>query len=69
MDALVLLIRAVSLAELPYAVATIYIGEGFGERNLWLIAVVGVAIIAFGTGAFVMLQRRIQEERGGQAGG
>ena len=30
-----------SLAELPYAVGTVFLGQGFVEQNAWLILAVG----------------------------
>jgi uncharacterized membrane protein YdjX (TVP38/TMEM64 family) len=40
-------LAALAISELPYAVATIYLGEGFLERRLWLLIGTGVAMAAF----------------------
>lgn len=54
-------IAALAIAELPYALATVYLGESFLERSTpWLIGV-GAAIAAFSFFTLRMLRRRAQE--------
>jgi uncharacterized membrane protein YdjX (TVP38/TMEM64 family) len=48
---------ALALAELPYAVATIYISAGFIERRGGLLLTAGLAAIALSAGAFHLLGR------------
>jgi uncharacterized membrane protein YdjX (TVP38/TMEM64 family) len=48
---------ALALAELPYAVATIYISAGFIQRSGGLLLTAGLAAIALSAGAFHLLGR------------
>ncbi|HLA40789.1 MAG TPA: VTT domain-containing protein, partial [Candidatus Glassbacteria bacterium] len=50
---------ALALAELPYAVATIYLGASFLERRMYQLAGVGLAAAAFSGWALYTLHRRI----------
>ncbi len=40
-------LAALAISELPYAVATIYLGEGFLQRRMWLLIATGVGMAAF----------------------
>jgi uncharacterized membrane protein YdjX (TVP38/TMEM64 family) len=50
-----------SLTELPYSAATIYLGAGFVERRITLLVVVGAIMVAFSGWALHSLHRRFQE--------
>lgn len=54
---------ALALAELPYAVATIYLGSSFLERRLYLLAGIGLAVAAFSGWALYTLHRRVNVMR------
>lgn len=56
-------LAALALAELPYAVATVYLGAGFIERRTYLLVGVGSAVAAFSGWALYTLHRRISEKR------
>ena len=56
-------LAALALAELPYAVATVYLGTGFIERRTSLLVGVGSAVAAFSGWALYTLHRRISEKR------
>ena len=56
-------ILALALAELPYAVATVYLGAGFIERQTYLLVGVGVAVASFSGWALYMLHRRVTTKR------
>ena len=56
-------LTALGLAELPYAVATIYLGSGFVERRLVLLVGVGAAMVAFSGWAVHRFHRRLAERR------
>jgi len=58
-------LAAVALAELPYAVATIYLGAGFIERRTPVLVGVGVALAAFSGWALYTLQRRLSAYNSG----
>jgi uncharacterized membrane protein YdjX (TVP38/TMEM64 family) len=55
---------ALSLTELPYSVATIYLGAGFVERRITLLIVVGALMVGFSAWALHTLHRRFREQRG-----
>jgi uncharacterized membrane protein YdjX (TVP38/TMEM64 family) len=55
---------ALSLTELPYSVATIYLGAGFVERRITLLIVVGALMVTFSGWALHALHRRFREQRG-----
>jgi uncharacterized membrane protein YdjX (TVP38/TMEM64 family) len=40
---------ALAVAEIPYAVVSVYLGVSFLERELWPLLALGVALAAFGT--------------------
>jgi uncharacterized membrane protein YdjX (TVP38/TMEM64 family) len=52
-------ICALALAELPYAVATIYVGSSFLERRFYLLIGIGLAVAAFSGWALYTLHRRM----------
>lgn len=56
---------ALALGELPYAVATIYLGAGFVERRLSLLIGVGAVLAVFSGWTLLMLHRRIRETPSG----
>ena len=56
-------ITALALAELPYAVATIYLGAGFIERRTYLLIGVGIAVAVFGGVALHALHRQIAKRK------
>lgn len=56
-------LAAVTLAELPYAVATVYLGESFLERRFLLMIAVGAAMTAFSAWTLAMLHRRLRGPR------
>jgi len=56
-------IAAVALAELPYAVATVYLGAGFIERRTYLLIGVGVAVALFAGLALHALHRQIAKRK------
>jgi len=56
-------IAALALAELPYAVATIYLGAGFIERRTYLLIGVGIAVAVFGGVALHALHRQIAKRK------
>jgi len=56
-------IAALALAELPYAVATVYLGAGFIERRTYLLIGVGVAVALFGGLALHALHRQIARRK------
>lgn len=47
----------VAVGELPYALATIYLGQGFLERNTILLAGIGLAALGLSAAAMYCLQR------------
>lgn len=49
-----------AVAELPYAVATVYLGESFLERRTTLLIVAGAAMAAFSYWVLRMLRRRVE---------
>jgi uncharacterized membrane protein YdjX (TVP38/TMEM64 family) len=54
---------ALALAELPYAVATVYLGAGFIERRTAMLVGVGTAIAVFSGLALYALHREIAATR------
>jgi uncharacterized membrane protein YdjX (TVP38/TMEM64 family) len=52
-----------SLTELPYSVATIYLGVGFVERRITLLIVLGAVMVAFSGWALHALHRRFREQQ------
>lgn len=52
-------LTALALAELPYAVATVYLGDSFLERRAVLLVGIGLAIVGLSVLAFHSLHRRL----------
>jgi uncharacterized membrane protein YdjX (TVP38/TMEM64 family) len=52
-------VLALALAELPYALATVYLGWGVVERRISLILAVGAGTLLLSLGAFYALHRRL----------
>jgi uncharacterized membrane protein YdjX (TVP38/TMEM64 family) len=48
---------ALALAELPYMVATVYLGAGFVSAQVGVVLAVGLAVAIFSVGAFYLLRR------------
>jgi uncharacterized membrane protein YdjX (TVP38/TMEM64 family) len=57
-------LTVLTLTELPYSAATIYLGASFVERRIVVLIAVGTAMIVFSVWALHTLHRRIQEYRG-----
>jgi len=54
-------ILALALAELPYTVATVYLGVGFVNASAVMVLAIGLAVALLSVGAFYLLRRRWQE--------
>jgi uncharacterized membrane protein YdjX (TVP38/TMEM64 family) len=54
-------LAALALAELPYAVATVYLGESFVQRRIVVLAIVGGAMVTLSGWSLYALQRRFRE--------
>ena len=54
-----LYLAAVALGEVPYALASVYLGEAFLQRNIALFAMIFIAGAVFFGLAFAMLRRRL----------
>ena len=52
-------LAALALAELPYAVATVYLGDSFLERRGALLIGIGLAVVGLSVLAFHSLHRRL----------
>jgi uncharacterized membrane protein YdjX (TVP38/TMEM64 family) len=52
-------IAALAIAELPYAIATIYLGEGFLQRRMFLLIGTGIAMAAFSGWTLYWLRGKI----------
>jgi uncharacterized membrane protein YdjX (TVP38/TMEM64 family) len=50
---------ALALAELPYTVATVYLGAGFISASSGLVLAVGLALASMSIGAFYLLRRHL----------
>ena len=55
---------ALTLTEIPYSAATIYLGAGFVERRIWLLVGVGAVMAVFSGTALHLLHRRLSAHRG-----
>ena len=53
-------LAALALAELPYAIATVYLGDSFLERRGALLIGIGFAVVGLSTFAFHKLHRRLK---------
>ncbi len=51
---------ALALAELPYALATVFLGAGVMERRVAMVVGVGVAVVLLSASAYYLLLRRIR---------
>lgn len=51
---------ALALAELPYTVATVYLGAGFVDARSGIVLAVGFALAGLSVGAFYLLRRSLQ---------
>ena len=60
-------LAAFMIAEIPYAVGTVYLGAGFLERHLLLLAVVGAAGATWMALVLRLLHRRLRERPAGAA--
>jgi uncharacterized membrane protein YdjX (TVP38/TMEM64 family) len=54
---------ALAISELPYAVATIYLGEGLIERRMFLLIGTGVAMAAFSGWTLYWLRSRVLQNK------
>jgi len=54
---------ALALAELPYTVATVYLGAGFISASSGLVLTVGLALASLSIGAFYLLRRHLHHRR------
>jgi uncharacterized membrane protein YdjX (TVP38/TMEM64 family) len=54
---------ALALAELPYAVVTVYLGAGFIERRIYLLIGVGIAVAVFAGLALHALHRQLTKRK------
>jgi uncharacterized membrane protein YdjX (TVP38/TMEM64 family) len=57
-------VTALSLAELPFALATIYLGASFIERRALVFLAVGALVVVFSVWTFYRLQKRLAEAAG-----
>jgi uncharacterized membrane protein YdjX (TVP38/TMEM64 family) len=48
---------ALALAELPYTIATVYLGAGFVSARGGLVLAIGLSIAMLSVGAFYLLRR------------
>ena len=56
-------LASLALGELPYAVATVYLGVGVMERRVSLVVGVGAATVLLSAWTYYMLHRRLAGER------
>jgi uncharacterized membrane protein YdjX (TVP38/TMEM64 family) len=56
-------LTVLTLTELPYSAATIYLGSSFVQRRIAVLVVIGAAMAVFSVWALHALHRRIQEYR------
>ena len=54
-------VTALALSELPYAVATVYLGEGFIQRQIYLLIGVGLAVAVFAGLSLHALHQQIRK--------
>jgi uncharacterized membrane protein YdjX (TVP38/TMEM64 family) len=55
---------ALALGELPYAVATVYLGSSFVQAQSYVVLAVGLALAALSVGAFYLLRKRMRRPVG-----
>ena len=53
-------ILALAIAELPYTVATVYLGAGFIGARSGLVLAIGLALAGLSIGAFYLLRRHLR---------
>jgi uncharacterized membrane protein YdjX (TVP38/TMEM64 family) len=58
-------LAAVALGELPYALATVYLGATFVEARSGRVLLIGLALAAVSVSAFYLLRRRLHAAAGG----
>lgn len=51
---------ALALAELPYTIATVYLGAGFVSARVGLVLAIGFALAGLSLGAFYLLRRHLR---------
>jgi uncharacterized membrane protein YdjX (TVP38/TMEM64 family) len=51
---------ALALAELPYTIATVYLGAGFVTARTGMVLTVGFALAGLSVGAFYLLRRQMR---------
>jgi len=51
---------ALAIAELPYTVATVYLGAGFVDARSGIVLAVGLALVSLSVGAFYLLRRHMR---------
>jgi len=54
---------ALALAELPYSVATVYLGSSFIERRTYVLVEVGITVAVLSGWALYVLHRRVSEKQ------
>ncbi|MEZ4417784.1 MAG: VTT domain-containing protein [Gemmatimonadota bacterium] len=55
---------ALALAELPYALAGVFLSEGFLQRRFWLLLLVGVALVTLSALSLSRLRRTLRRAAG-----
>lgn len=58
---------ALALAELPYTIATVYLGAGFVGAQSGVVLAVGLSIATLSVGAFYFLRKRMRAVQAGEA--
>jgi uncharacterized membrane protein YdjX (TVP38/TMEM64 family) len=56
---------ALAIAELPYTVATVYLGAGFIDARSGVVLAVGLALVSLSVGAFYLLRRHMRSADSG----
>ncbi|HUE89677.1 MAG TPA: hypothetical protein VMO26_26680, partial [Vicinamibacterales bacterium] len=51
---------ALAIAEVPYTIATVYLGAGIVEAKGGLVLAVGLGMAVLGVGAFYLMRRRLE---------
>jgi uncharacterized membrane protein YdjX (TVP38/TMEM64 family) len=57
-------LASLALAELPFGIATVYLGEGLVQRRLGLVVTLGAALVAISVWAWYALHHRLAAARG-----
>ena len=58
---------ALALGELPYTIATVYLGAGFVSAQSGVVLATGLSIAALSVGAFYLLRKRMRAAEAGEA--